>query len=79
MIKGYIKAEVELCKACELCIEACPQDSLQLSNSLNRKGYRYVELVKDNCTGCTNCGIICPDNVITVYREVKSKKKAVEA
>ncbi|GMU86365.1 MAG: hypothetical protein AMXMBFR48_16070 [Ignavibacteriales bacterium] len=78
MIKGYIIAQTELCKGCELCIDACPQDSLRLSPNLNKKGYRYIELYKDNCTGCTNCGIICPDSVITVYRENKKKKKQAE-
>jgi 2-oxoglutarate ferredoxin oxidoreductase subunit delta len=22
----------------------------------------------ENCTGCTNCAVVCPDGVITVYR-----------
>jgi 2-oxoglutarate ferredoxin oxidoreductase subunit delta len=22
----------------------------------------------DACTGCTNCSVVCPDGVITVYR-----------
>ena len=53
----------------------CPQDSLQMSDSLNRKGYLYAVLVKDNCTGCTNCALVCPEAVITVYRESKKKAK----
>jgi len=35
-------------------------------------------LVKENCTGCVNCALVCPDVAITVYREPKpSMKKAV--
>ncbi|MGB2960420.1 MAG: 4Fe-4S dicluster domain-containing protein [Bacteroidota bacterium] len=33
--------------------------------------------MQDNCTGCTNCAIVCPEAVITVYREKKKKKVPV--
>jgi 2-oxoglutarate ferredoxin oxidoreductase subunit delta len=78
MIKGTVFIEQNICKGCELCITACPQESLGLSSKININGYRYVELVKDNCTGCVNCALVCPDVAITVYREPKpSMKKAV--
>jgi 2-oxoglutarate ferredoxin oxidoreductase subunit delta len=78
MIKGTVKIETDTCKGCELCIVACPQESLALSSRINIRGYRYVELVKDNCTGCINCALVCPDVAITVYRQPKSAlKKAV--
>jgi 2-oxoglutarate ferredoxin oxidoreductase subunit delta len=71
MIRGTVKIDVETCKGCELCIEACPQESLALSEGLNSQGYHYAVLIKDNCTGCVNCALVCPDAVITVYRERK--------
>ncbi|MCE1187947.1 MAG: ferredoxin family protein [Ignavibacteria bacterium] len=74
MIKGYIEINKDICKGCELCIEACPQGSLRLSTHINTRGYRYVELVEQNCTGCTNCALVCPDVAITVFREQKPKK-----
>ena len=74
MAKGTVKFQIETCKGCELCIEACPQESVQLSPNLNKQGYHYAVLVKDNCTGCTNCALVCPDAVITVYREKKKGK-----
>jgi 2-oxoglutarate ferredoxin oxidoreductase subunit delta len=74
MAKGSVVFDVETCKGCELCIQACPQDSIQLSPKINAQGYHYVVLVKDNCTGCTNCALVCPDAVITVYRERKKEK-----
>lgn len=43
--------------------------------NLNLKGYRYIQLKNDTCTGCINCAIVCPDSVITVYRQVKADKK----
>jgi len=74
-IKGTVTLDIETCKGCELCIESCPQDSLALSPKINAQGYHYAVLVKDNCTGCVNCALVCPDAVITVYRENKKKAK----
>lgn len=74
-IRGTVKIDIETCKGCELCIEACPQDSLVMSKEINTKGYHYAVLIKDNCTGCVNCALVCPDAVITVYRTTKKKEK----
>ncbi|MDZ7623693.1 MAG: hypothetical protein U5J96_04495 [Ignavibacteriaceae bacterium] len=41
----------------------------------NEKGYRFVELIGDNCTGCPNCALVCPEAAITVYRQPKPAKK----
>lgn len=75
MIRGTVHFKIEICKGCELCIVACPQESLGLSNKINLQGYRFAELIKDNCTGCVNCALVCPDAAITVYREPKSAIK----
>jgi 2-oxoglutarate ferredoxin oxidoreductase subunit delta len=75
MIHGTVLFDVELCKGCELCIEACPQDSIGLSPGINAKGYHFAVLVNDTCTGCVNCALVCPDAVITVYRQRKSGAK----
>ncbi|MCK5573085.1 MAG: ferredoxin family protein, partial [Bacteroidetes bacterium] len=68
MAKGKVIFNIERCKGCDICIEACPQDSLELSPGINKQGYHYAVLVQDNCTGCTNCALVCPEAVITVYR-----------
>ncbi len=73
-VKGTVKINVETCKGCELCIEACPQDSLAISKNINSRSYHYAVLVQDNCTGCVNCALVCPDAVITVYRTNAKKK-----
>lgn len=56
-------------------MEACPQESLKLSKEINAIGYHYAVLVQDNCTGCVNCALVCPDAVITVYRSIKKGGK----
>lgn len=75
MAKGTVTLAIETCKGCELCVDACPQESLELATGFNAQGYHYAVLVKDNCTGCTNCALVCPDAVITVYRENTRKRK----
>jgi 2-oxoglutarate ferredoxin oxidoreductase subunit delta len=77
MARGAVHFEIDTCKGCELCIDACPQESLELSPRINKQGYHYAVLIKDNCTGCINCALVCPDAVITVYRENKKKKVPV--
>lgn len=62
-----IRIEVEYCKGCGLCVHYCPRDVLRVSDSPNSKGYRVVEIVaKENCIGCRNCEINCPDFAISV-------------
>lgn len=70
---GDVIIDIEKCKGCELCIQACPEDTLGLANAINKKGYRYAVVVNQNCTGCMNCSIICPDACIEVYRLVVKK------
>ncbi len=76
MATGRIVIDVERCKGCELCIEACPQDVVHLADSFNAKGYRPALLIDPNhqCTGCALCAVVCPDGCITVYRDVPAPK-----
>ena len=68
-IRGAIVVDIERCKGCEVCIEACPTDVIALAHQVNSKGYRYAYMqYPEACTGCTNCAIVCPDGVISVYR-----------
>jgi len=75
-VKGDIIIDIDKCKGCELCIVACPEETLALANVINIKGYRYAIKVNANCTGCANCAIVCPEAIITVYRQ-PAKKTAV--
>lgn len=67
-VKGDIVIDIEKCKGCEVCIDACPQQVIVMSKNVNGKGYHYAMASNDECTGCMNCAVVCPDGVITVYR-----------
>ena len=70
-VSGRVEINTALCKGCELCLTACRENVLQLSEQINRKGYRYMIADNSKCTGCVNCALVCPDAVITVYRTRK--------
>lgn len=76
-IHGHVKIEIENCKGCELCINECPQDSLKMSKNINRNSYHYAVLSDGTCTGCINCALVCPEAIITVFRESKEKIAAI--
>ena len=59
----------EKCKACEMCIEVCPKKILELSDVVNKHGYRIAHCKDDAaCIGCMFCAKMCPDTVIEVYK-----------
>ena len=60
----------ELCKGCELCIEACPKKIIALDqDKINARGY-HPAAVKDMdaCTECGQCYIICPDVAVKIEK-----------
>ncbi|MDR1631555.1 MAG: 4Fe-4S dicluster domain-containing protein [Dysgonamonadaceae bacterium] len=68
-IRGAVVVDKERCKGCNLCIVACPTDVLELAKEVNSKGYNYAQMKKPGeCIGCVNCGYVCPDGCITVYK-----------
>lgn len=68
-IKGAVVVDTEHCKGCDLCVVACPTDVLSLHKEVNKKGYNYAYMENpDACIGCANCGWVCPDACITVYK-----------
>lgn len=59
----------EYCKGCGLCVDACRQGHLQMSDKVNKRGMRVVAVVKDGCTGCQSCILMCPDAAIELFDE----------
>ncbi len=55
----------ERCKACALCVDACPQGVLAMGRTCNRAGYTYARVERPMlCLGCCLCAITCPDVAI---------------
>ncbi|NLC95382.1 MAG: 4Fe-4S binding protein [Bacilli bacterium] len=70
MALGKITVDIERCKGCGLCIEACPYHLLELTpDYVNKKGYQPMRIhTPEKCIGCANCAMMCPDVCITVER-----------
>ena len=67
--RGTVVIELERCKGCDLCIDACPPRVLEMTvHDLNEQGFRYPQLVSEGCTACRACAQICPDFVFQVYK-----------
>lgn len=72
--RGLLQVDVNECKGCGLCIEACPPKVIQLSEHLNRYGYRTATYLGRGCTGCGICFMACPEpGAITVLRLVSRR------
>ena len=71
MAKGKVTFDVERCKSCVLCVEACPKGILAIDTEyFNQKGYNPAKVVEpEKCVGCASCALMCPDVVITVERD----------
>jgi formate hydrogenlyase subunit 6/NADH:ubiquinone oxidoreductase subunit I len=58
------------CTGCEICIQGCPVDSIELvagPNPENPQFQQTVEIDLARCIGCQNCSQDCPWETITMY------------
>lgn len=66
---GRIEVDFERCKACELCVPACPKKCIEMGRKMNRQGYAAAVFARpEDCTGCAICAETCPDVCIEVWR-----------
>lgn len=82
--KKRFKPEVNsaLCKECGYCCEVCGQKVFENSEMFNQAGYRYIiPKHAENCNGCMQCFLICPDFAILVeqVQEPGSATRAIVA
>ncbi|MGO9318435.1 MAG: ferredoxin family protein [Terracidiphilus sp.] len=76
--RGVLRVDVDECKGCGLCVEACPPKVITLSEQLNHYGYHTATYAGSGCTGCGICFMVCPEpGAITVLRMV-NKERDVE-
>jgi NAD-dependent dihydropyrimidine dehydrogenase PreA subunit len=59
--RGLLRVNVEECKGCGLCVEACPPKAIGMSERLNHYGYRTATYAGTGCTGCGICFMVCPE------------------
>jgi 2-oxoglutarate ferredoxin oxidoreductase subunit delta len=65
--RGTVIIDVEACKGCELCIDACkPAVLIMTEHERNSRGFLYP-LLLDGCTACRACAQVCPDFVFQVW------------
>jgi len=67
-VRGTVVIDVEACKGCDLCIDACKPEVLAMTTArTNTRGYRFPELLV-GCTACRACADVCPDFCFQVFR-----------
>jgi NAD-dependent dihydropyrimidine dehydrogenase PreA subunit len=67
--RGVLRVNIEECKGCGLCVEACPPKVIGMSEQLNHYGYRTATYAGSGCTGCGICFMVCPEpGAITVLK-----------
>lgn len=51
-VRGAITVNIERCKGCNLCVVACPTNTLSLQpNEVNDRGYHFAYMANpENCT-----------------------------
>jgi NAD-dependent dihydropyrimidine dehydrogenase PreA subunit len=77
--RGKIRVDMNECKGCGLCIEACPPKVIAMSEQLNHYGYRTATYAGSGCTGCGICFLACPEpGAITVLRLASATLNRVE-
>lgn len=68
IVRGTLVIDVEACKGCDLCIDACRPGVLEMTTDRhNGRGFRYPEL-RAGCTACRACAQVCPDFVFEVWK-----------
>ena len=77
--RGKIQVDINECKGCGLCIEACPP-KVAMSERLNHYGYRTAMYAGSGCTGCGICFLACPEpGAITVLRLAGAMSNGADA
>ena len=61
-----IAVDLDLCKACSICVKLCPEGVFDTDDQL-----LPVVARPDDCTACLLCELHCPDFAIEVARPVR--------
>lgn len=62
--RGTVHIIEDRCKGCGYCIEYCPREILEFSNTFNAKGYHPPIVKNGECLNCHYCELLCPEFAI---------------
>ena len=68
LTRGTVVIDVEACKGCDLCIDACPPRVLEMTVHDGEHPRLPLPALLAGCTGCQACAQICPDFCFQVYK-----------
>jgi 2-oxoglutarate ferredoxin oxidoreductase subunit delta len=69
--------EERLCKGCGLCVSVCPKNVLEISKTVNSKGYfPAFQARPEDCITCAVCCTMCPDVAITITEVEEAETKS---
>jgi 2-oxoglutarate ferredoxin oxidoreductase subunit delta len=61
------RIDTERCKGCGLCVAVCPKKVLEISATVNTRGYFPAYQARpEDCVFCAICATMCPDVAITI-------------
>ena len=61
-----IKIDLDLCKGCKSCMDACFVDVLQWDEEIKKPVVAYPE----DCVWCLACEVACPEDCINVIPDI---------
>ena len=65
--KYHVNINEAYCKGCGYCIEFCPRKVFDREAELNVKGINLPVFARpDDCIGCGQCNLLCPDLAILI-------------
>jgi 2-oxoglutarate ferredoxin oxidoreductase subunit delta len=62
MAKGKIIINEKWCKGCEICVELCPTDAIEM------RDFKVAIKDEDKCIACMQCELRCPDFAIEIEK-----------
>jgi 2-oxoglutarate ferredoxin oxidoreductase subunit delta len=69
----HYQLDSELCKGCGLCVSVCPKKVLEISETVNTKGYFPAYQARpEDCVYCAICCTMCPDVAIAITETADS-------
>ena len=65
-----VHINIGTCKGCQLCIDACKINVLEMSEEKNVLGVLFPKVSKSElCNGCMQCAVVCPECSIEIVLE----------